>query len=83
MRTAPDKQRSERVVAHITKEEHRQFVAICDRVGISVSTGLRMLLVRALEEQQQKQRTKQPLKARSAQSDAALIRASSEILFGE
>lgn len=47
-----EKQRSARIVGHVTKEEYDRFVALCDDMNVSLSTGLRILVVRFIEEQQ-------------------------------
>lgn len=46
-----DKQRNRRIVAHVTQSEYESFASICERRGVSLSTGLRMILIHAIGRQ--------------------------------
>lgn len=46
-----DKQRNRRIVAHVTQSEYESFASLCERRGVSLSTGLRMILIHAIDRQ--------------------------------
>lgn len=47
-----DKQRNRRIAAHVTQSEYESFLALCEKEGVSLSTGLRILLMQAIEQQE-------------------------------